>query len=63
MRTRIEVSEDLDYLEDMVTEYREIAENTLSVKRVSEGSDLPKDRPTVSQKDKDIAASVAALYR
>jgi len=63
MRTRIEVSEDLDYLEDMVTEYREIAESTLSVKRVSEGSDLPKDKPTVSQKDKDIAASVAALYR
>lgn len=63
MRSRIEVSEDLDYLEDMVTEYREIAESTLSVKRVSEGSDLPKDKPTVSQKDKDIAASVAALYR
>jgi hypothetical protein len=63
MRSRIEVSEDLDYLEDMVTEYRDITESTLSVKRVSEGSDLPKDKPTVSQKDKDIAASVAALYR
>lgn len=63
MRNRIVKSEDLDYLEDIISEYREITESTLSNKRVSEGLDLPKEKTEPSQKDKDIAASVAALFK
>lgn len=64
MRNRISKSEDLDMLEDWITEYRDVAESSLSSKRVSEGIDLPKEnRVEISQRDKDIEASVAALFK
>lgn len=64
MRNRISKSDDLDMLEDWIAEYREVTETTLSSKRSSEGIELPKDSGyTVTQRDKDIEASVAALFK
>lgn len=63
MRARIAKSEDLDYLEDVIAEYREIAEANLSATRTSEGVDLNPDSKKDELKYRDIEASSNRLFR
>lgn len=61
-RTRISKSDDLDYLEDMVAEYRAVAEAHFTVERVSEGVDLPEDKAVSEYKNRDIESSSKRIF-
>lgn len=65
MRGRIAKSTDLDYLEDMVAEYKAITETNLSNKRVSQGAEIPKveTKPLDDRMMTDIEASVKDIWR
>jgi hypothetical protein len=65
MRNRILKSADLDYLEDVVAEYKAITEANLSSKRVSEGVELPvtENKIVDDRKIQDILASSARLFK
>ena len=64
MRARITKSDDLDYLEDITAEYREITETQLSSARTSAGQELAVDKKTdIDFAARDIAASVAKMFK
>jgi hypothetical protein len=63
MRNRIENSNDLDYLEDVATDYKAIAESNITSKRSSEGSDVPKESNIEEEiKNAEIRASAGKLW-
>jgi hypothetical protein len=61
-RTRISKSDDLDYLEDMITEYRSVAEANFTTERVSEGAELPTDKVVSEFKNRDIESSSRRIF-
>jgi hypothetical protein len=63
MRSRISKSEDLDYLEDIIAEYRDIAEANLNSSRISEGVDINPDNQKKELRNRDIEASSNKLFR
>lgn len=67
MRSRIEASSDIEYLQDLFAEYSAAAEARHSdSKRTSKGEDLPEPsnaKPKVTSRDRDIALSVASMFK
>jgi len=63
MRGRIEASSDLDYLEDMASEYRNLAQQKFGLNRSSAAEELPVvEMQRESEKNIDIAESSKKLF-
>jgi hypothetical protein len=62
LRGRLEISSDLDYLEDMISEYREIASKKFELNRSSATEELPELKPQNSEENIDIKESAKKLF-
>lgn len=63
IRRRIESSNDLEFLNDMIEEYRVIAENKMGSKRTSEHPVLDNESKVLSIKEQEIIEAVKKLHR
>lgn len=63
LRSRLENSQDLSFIEESTEEYKSITEANLSSKRVSQGSDVtPEPSEEINHYDADIKASASRVF-